>query len=86
MQVSVRANVRVSVLYIYQSFPTKKHKLYVCKMEATCKWLTGLESQIMLMNCSLCDDLSYTIVMLQLLTIAGAMEIQRHSMMVVNED
>ena len=39
--------------------------------KATCKWLTGIASQVLLMNCSLSVDWLYVKVMLQLLRTPG---------------
>ena len=41
-------------------------------------WLTGIESHVLLMSCSLPDDWSYNKVMLQLVGTAGTVIVQEH--------
>ena len=54
--------------------------------KATCKWLTGIASQVLLMNCSLSVDWMYDRVILQLLRTPGTTHgIQGYVLKVANE-
>ena len=53
---------------------------------ATCKWLTGIVSQVLLMNCSLSVDWLYVKVILQLLRTPGTTHgIQGYALKAANE-
>ena len=55
--------------------------------KAICKWLTGIASQVLLMNCSLSVDWLYVSVMLQLLRTPGTTHgIQGYVLRELNEE